>query len=88
MTVAKANWSESVVTWKSLVPLLIAMIVAATSLFGYVLSMHAAQPHNGAVTASELNDVRERFDRQEIRNLESLKRIEAKIDKLSDRVLR
>lgn len=80
---AEGKWGEGVVTWKALIPLLITMVVSGASLFGYVLSMHAAQPHDDAVEQKQLDDLKDRMTRQEQRQTDALRRIENKLDKMA-----
>ena len=60
---------------------MISMIVAGACLFGYVLNMHAAQPHDMAVSHERIEAVEARVDRLDKRLNESMHRIEAKLDK-------
>ncbi len=76
------RWGDGFVRWKEFISMLITMIVAGASLFGYVLSLAVANPHPSLVQRSELLEFKERLTRQEIRYAESLRRIEDKLDKI------
>jgi hypothetical protein len=68
------KWGEGYVRWKEFVSIVLTMIVAGACSFGYVINIHAN------ASQSNVKSVKERVDRIEKRTVDSLRRIEDKLD--------
>ena len=79
---ADSKWGKHVVTWKALTATMLTIAATFAALAGYVLNLHASQPHAEAVSHSELHDVKDRMDRLDERMEKYLGRIEDKLDDL------
>ena len=76
------NGEPRYVAWREFVSVLITMVVAGASLFGWVLSLHADGQHRGTPSIHQHQDLKERLDKVEARNAAALLRIEDKLDDL------
>jgi len=82
----KEAWGDTYVSWKGFISIVISMIVVGASLFGYVLNMHAKQPHSHAASIQDYMKLEARLDRLDERHQVRWQRIEDKIDKLLDKI--
>lgn len=69
------------VTYRAFITIIISMIVAGASLFGYILHLHAGQNQEGREALSK------RVDGVELRSAERLKSIDTKLDKIFDKLI-
>lgn len=81
------KWGESFVTWKGFISIIMTMIIAGASLFGYVLSIHANSLYLHTTNIRETTEqnirvMENRVSRLDERNSDRLERIEDKIDSL------
>lgn len=83
---ANDKWGEGFVRWREFVGLAITIIVTGAGLFAYLQTVQTERWAEGREAHRvEVEEIKSRITRQELRTNSALERIETKLDKVLDR---